>query len=578
MLSRLSTLSLVAATAFSGVTAAQIPNRVRDPNAPRPGALVMLVATPYTPVAEDSAAAVMSGVGLRERLRRLVGRDFNITTRETMNTQLGNSGYHPDAMLDQYSASTLASKGGASLLIFSTYQRANPGHRLNSRVRMVGATNGVAGHVISLPLAAGESPEKLGERVAAELRPALRALADARECYNSAASDQAKAIAAAQKAIAVVPNLGAAEYCWGEILRSRDSVSTEALAHFERAVQSDPMSLGTYEKMGSIYHLRGDSVKVISTYQTMLQVDPLDQELRERSFQLFQIYGRPSAAEEVADAGIQRDPFNTDWYDLKSNACLMQEKYSCAIDELERLWTVDSTRADSSFFSKITYAANHGNDTTRFVKWALKGVARYPDHQDILNAANRAYGITGDADNAIASARKLMVINPYDPAPVNRTVVLLGNAGQAERLLEFLPVVKDAQDEELSNNFGGVLVNEASKIGTGQTPDLVKAALLSQAAIDGGVTTPATLAYANYFVAANLMGQISPMSRAVRETSRTCEQVRAYKDLLDKAKPALDAAALAPNEAIKTYVTETALPGVGTELTFVAQLLPSVCR
>jgi hypothetical protein len=100
----------------------------------------------------------------------------------------------------------------------------------------------------------------------------------------------------------------------------------------------------------------------------------------------------------------------------------MQEKFSCAIDELERLWTVDSTRADSSFFSKITYAANGGNDTTRFVKWALKGVERYPDHQDILNAANRAYGMTGDADNAIASARKLMVINPYDPAPVKYLV------------------------------------------------------------------------------------------------------------------------------------------------------------
>jgi tetratricopeptide (TPR) repeat protein len=577
MLSRLSTLSLVAIATISGNAAAQIPTN-RNPNAPRANAPLLLVATPYTPIAEDSAAAVEAGEGLRERLRRLLGRDYNITTREKMNEQLINFGYPADALLDQHGAGRFASSGSASLLVYPTYQRINNGHVLNARLRMVGALTGIAGHVASVTANPGEKPEDLGERTAEQLRPAFRAMASVRDCFNFAATDQAKAIAAAQKALNELPGLGAAEFCWGEILRSRDTTSTEALAHFERAVKSDPMSLGTYEKMGSIYHLRGDSAKVITTYQTMLQVDPLDQALRERSFQLFQIYGRPSAAEEVADAGIQRDPSNTDWYDLKSNACLMQEKFSCAIDELEKLWQVDSTRADSSFFSKITYAANGGNDTTRFVKWALKGVERYPDHQDILNAANRAYGMTGDAENAIASARKLMVINPYDPAPVNRTVVLLGNAGQAERILEFLPVVKDAQDEELSNNFAGVLVTEASKVGSGQNPDLAKAALLSQAAIDGGVTVPSTLAYANYFVAANYMSQITPMSQAVRQPSRTCEQVRAYKELLDKAKPALDAAALAPNDAIKAYVTDTALPGVTSELTFVGQLMPTVCR
>jgi tetratricopeptide (TPR) repeat protein len=573
MLSRLSSLSLVAVTVFAVPVGGQIVRNNSNPNAPRPNAPLLLVATPYTPIAEDSAAAVEAGVGLRERLRDRAGRDYNITTREKMNEQLVNFGYPHDALLDHVGASRFATSGNASFLVFPTYTRTNPGHRLNARVRMVGALTGVAGHVVSIPLNPGEKPKDLGERVADGVRPALRALSSARECFNLAATDQAKAIAAAQKALSELPNLGAAEFCWGEILRLRDTTSTEALAHFERAVQSDPMSLGTYEKMGSIYHLRGDSAKVITTYQTMLQVDPLDQALRERSFQLFSIYGRPSAAEEVADAGIRRDPNNTDWYDLKSNACLMQEKWSCAIDELEKLWTVDSTRADSSFFSKITYAANGGNDTTRFVKWALKGVERYPDHQDILNAANRAYGMTGDADNAIASARKLMVINPYDPAPVNRTVVLLGNAGQADRIIEFLPVVKDAQDEELSNNFAGVLVNAASQLAT---TNPAKADTLSQAALDAAPTNPALLSYANYFIGLNLFGEIRTLSTGVR-ASRSCEDARRYQAVLQRAKPALEGAALSTDERIKSF-SDQALGSVNSELGVVPDMIASFCR
>ncbi len=570
MLSRMSALAVLAISTIAGSAAAQIPSRVSS--GPRPDAPLLLVATPFTTVAEDSSAAVEAGIGLRERLRRNVGRNYNITSREKMNEQLANSGYPADALLDQHSARTLASRGSASLLIYPTYQRSQGGHRLNARLTMIGATTGGAGHVVSMPLA-DDSPRKLGERVADEMRDPLRAMTYARECYNNAAGDQDKAIAAAQRAIKEVPNFGAAEYCWGEILRSRDSTSTEALAHYQNAVKSDPMSLDVYGKMGSIYHLRGDSANVISTYQTMLQVEPLDQVLRERAFQLFQIYGRPSAAEEVADAGIQRDPFNTDWYDLKSNACLMQEKYDCAIDELERLWQVDSTRADSSFFSKITYATWNGSDTTRFIAWAIKGVERYPNHQEILEAATRAYALQGDADNAIASVRKVLEINPYDLTPLLITANSLAEQGMPERVIEFIPLVKESADEEAMNTIGQILVNAASTV-AGESP--AKADTLSQAALDAGVTNPVLVAYANYFIGRNMFDRVRTLSASVRE-SRSCEEARDYLMVLNRAKPALEGAALSTNVQIQEFAAQTIGP-VNQELGVVPDMISTFCN
>lgn len=571
MLSRLSSLAVLAIASIAGSAAAQIPTRATS--GPRPNAPLLLVATPYTTVAEDSSAAVEAGIGLRERLRRNVGRDYNITSRDKMNEQLANSGYPADALLDQHSARTLASRGAASLLIFPTYQRSQGSHRLNARLTMIGATTGGAGHVVSMTLEPGQSPEKLGEEVANEMRDPLKAMTYARECYNNAANDQAKAIQSAERAIREVPNFGAAEYCWGEILRSRDSTSTEALVHYQNAVKSDPMSLDVYGKMGSIYHLRGDSANVISTYQTMLQVEPLDQVLRERAFQLFQIYGRPGAAEEVADAGIQRDPFNTDWYDLKSNACLMQEKYDCAIDELERLWQVDSTRADSSFFSKITYATWNGADTTRFIAWAIKGVERYPDHQEILEAATRAYALQGDADNAIASVKKVLAINPYDLTPLLITANSLAEQGMAERVIEFIPLVKESMDEEAMNTIGQILVNAAS---SAAGENLARADTLSQAALDAGVTTPVLVAYANYYIGANMFDKVRTLSASVRE-SQSCEEARAYLDVLNRAKPALEGAALSTNEKIQAFSAQTIGP-VNQELAVVPDMIATFCN
>lgn len=573
MLSRLSTLSVLAIVSVAGSAAAQIPSRASTTTGPRPNAPLMLVATPYTTVADDSAAAVDAGIGLRERLRRNVGRDYNITTREKMNEQLGNSGYPADALLDQLSARTLASRGGASLLIFPTYQRVQGSHRLNARLTMIGATTGGAGHVVSMDLGSGESPRKLGERVADGMRQPLRAIAFARECYSNAANDQAKAIAAAERAIREVPNFAAAEYCWGEILRSRDSTSTEALAHYQNAVKSDPMSLEVYGKMGSIYHLRGDSANVISTYQTMLQVEPLDQVLRERAFQLFQIYGRPGAAEEVADAGIQRDPFNTDWYDLKSNACLMQEKYECAIDELERLWQVDSTRADSSFFSKITYATWNGSDTTRFVKWAVMGVERYPDHQEILDAATRAYALQGDADKAIDAVRRLVAINPYDLTPLLITANTLAEQGVPERVIDLVPTVKESGDEDAMNTIGQILVNAASSV-AGQ--NLAKADSLSQAALDAGMTQEVFVTYANYFIGANMFDRVRTLSASVRQT-RSCEEAREYQAVLTRAKPALEAASQSTNEQIRNFTASTIGP-VNQELQAIPEMVAAFCN
>lgn len=573
MLSRLSALSALAVVTGAGALAAQIPARATPLTNTAP---FLLVANPYPAQSEDSAAAVEVGEGLRSRMRNVVGRDWQVVTRERMNTALSNYGYPNDALLPTAAAARFARELTARYMVMSHLARGDGGRlRVTSRLNGTFASNDMAGYVVQVTQAPGQQLEDLGERAADALRPAIRALPDAQECLTNAATNASKAIDAAQKALRAVPNFGPAAYCLGAIAQKTDSTSQEALQHYMSAVQGDPMAIPAYAQIASIHFRRGDSAQVISTYQTMLEVDPLDQTLRENAFKIFQAFGRPSAAEEVADAGIARDPANTDWYDLKSNACLQQEKFGCAVRELERLFEVDSTRADTAFYSKITYAAGLAADTAAYVRWAAKAIEKYPDHQPLLEEAARAYAWAGDAENTIAVTRRLLAIDPTNTEYVTNAIVRLGEAGRAAEAIEFLPVVRQSNDPDLQLNFASVMVNAAQRAASADNRAL--ADTLAQAALDAGTTDPRIVPVANYFIAIHLAGQIQAMSTAVRAEDRTCEQVQEYQRVLERAKPALEAAQAASNQAIKDFAGSFIGP-VNQELDFVAQLLPTVCR
>ena len=536
----------------------------------------LLVATPYTASAADSAAAVEIGIGLRERMSKsVVGRDYNVITREKMNEAFATYGYPADAMLTADGARTFAQNVGATRMMLMSNLHKNPDGRYRLVSRLIGTynANDMAGFVVEKVQEPGQKLEDFGEKMADEFKPAIKALKESTGCYDNMFTDEKKAAEAAEKAFKIVPDWAPAEFCLGQIALRKDSASATAEQYFQDALSTDPQSLKSYDQLGVIYQKRADSSKVISTYQQMLRIDPLNQPLRELAFDLFRAYGSQDAAEEVADEGIRTDPANTDWYDLKSNACLAQEKFGCAVDELETFFTIDSTKADTAFFKKINLAARFGDDTVRYAKWAEKGIEKFPDNVALLQDAGRAFAMSGNADGAVDVTRRLLAIDPSDYEPLRVTAVTLANAGQHDRLLEFIPMVKASGDEDLQNTFGNLLVNGASKV---FSTNSAQADTLSQAALDAGTTDGRLLAYANYFIGAHLFGDIRTLSTSVRE-SKSCEDGRRYLAILQRAKPAMEGAALSTDDRIKNFAAQT-LPSIESELAAMPELVRTFCR
>ncbi len=112
---RLVTLVAVGGALSAPLTAQGIPRNSRTSTvnvAPR-----FMVANPFAFASADSAPAVGIGSGIREEMKDVVGRDFQVVEQQQMNDALTQYGYPKDAILSPALATTLAKNIQARYLV-----------------------------------------------------------------------------------------------------------------------------------------------------------------------------------------------------------------------------------------------------------------------------------------------------------------------------------------------------------------------------------------------------------------------------------------------------------------------------
>jgi tetratricopeptide (TPR) repeat protein len=369
-------------------------------NAPR-----FMVANPFAFAPSDSAAAVRIGTAMRDEVKSIVGRNYTVIEQSQMNDALKQYGYPIDAILSPPLATTLAKNIQARIVLTSTLASA-AGGRPTVTARLIGVADD-AGNVVTLTQAQGQPPEDFGKKIAQALAPAVKAMPDAKACVDQQSTKPDKAQEAAEKAIKTLPNNGLAEFCLAQLAKAQKKPA-DVVKHLQAAVKGDPLSLPAWTALAEQYQAANDTANTLVAFSQMLRVAPTNQALRERLFKYFLASGHPETAKQVADEGLKLDPNNADLRDLKSNACLFLSDFKCAVDELEQMYAIDSTKADTLFFSKISVAAQEGKDAKRLVKWAQLGNHKYPDNRTILRYLNTGYSMAGQTDSVISVTNRII--------------------------------------------------------------------------------------------------------------------------------------------------------------------------
>lgn len=547
---RLTRFSLVffAAAAVAAPLSAQLRSNRPQPatqNLPR-----LLVANPYAPNSADSAASVRVGDGMRKRMGEVAGKSFNTITREQMNEALLQYAYPADAVLPPSVARTLASQLQARFLVGATLSRSEGG-RYAVQVRAIGL-NDKAGHAITLQQAAGQSLEDFGKAAADQLSGTFKALDDAKKCWDQQTAKPADAAKSAASALKDQPGYGFAEYCLGEMAKARKAPPAEQLEHYSAAAKGDPLSLEAWSMAAVQYQALGDSANTVKVFQEMLRVAPTNQPLREQAFRLFINYGQPQAAKQVAEEGLAIDPSNADLWDLKSNACLFLEDFTCAVDALEQVFAVDSAKADSTFYNKINVAASQKPDTARFLKWSRMAARKYPTSPTQLAHLANAYGYAGPLDSALVVTQRLMAVDSSDLRPALRTIQALTTAKRAKDGYPLGGYIERNGDADDKQNYALILINGALPLLQQEGQDLETAAEMSRKAVAIAPPGGRVATNGNYILGLATALQLPKLDATIME-QKSCDLAKQSQSLVEEAGTALAAGQSVRPDAVAQY-------------------------
>jgi tetratricopeptide (TPR) repeat protein len=572
---RLVGLAVLSGALASPLAAQGIPRGARTSTtvnaAPR-----FMVANPFAFASADSSAAVQIGSAMREEMKGVVGRDFQVVEQTQMNDALKQYGYPVDAILSPALATTLAKNIQARFVVNSTMAKGDGG-RYTVSARLVGVSDD-AGNVVTLTQNAGESPQAFGKRLAAALQPAVKSLPDAKACIDQRTAKSDKAAAAAAKAIKALPNHGLAEYCLALLAMDKKAPRPEVVKYLQASTKGDPQSLPVWTALATQYQAANDTANTLVAFKEMLRVAPTNQKLRQELFKYFLQAGHPETALEVADQGLKIDPYNADLYDLKSNACLFLSNFKCAVDALETMYATDSTKADTLFFTKISAAAAEGQapdtakllklartkadtqkvladaaaggmpDTLRLKKWALVGVRKYPSNLTLLGYLNKAYSLTGQVDSVVSVTNRIMAKDTTAIVPALSAAKSLIDAKRPKEAVPFLEYVIKHGDPQAKENAAALLYTGAAPL-LQQPQDLVGASELLRMAVGAANPTGKVYPAANYLLGLATLFQV-PQIDPQAEKQKSCDLARQEETLLGESETALTAGRPVNPEAV----------------------------
>jgi tetratricopeptide (TPR) repeat protein len=573
---RLVTLAVAGGALLSPLAAQGIPRGARTSSNTVNTSPRFMVANPFAFAAADSAPAVKIGTGVREQMKDVVGRDYQIVEQAQMNDALKQYGYPVDAILSPALATTLAKNIQARFLVSSTLNKGDGG-RYTVTARLIGV-NDDAGNVVTLTQNPNETPEAFGKRLASALQPAVKSLGDSKACIEQRKDRPDKAADAANKAIKALPSNGLAEYCLALLAQDKKAPRGEVVKHLQASAKGDPLSLPVWTALATQYQAANDTAHTLEAFKQMLRVAPTNQKLREELFKYFLQSGHPETALQVADEGLKLDPYNADLYDLKSNACLFLSDFKCAVDALETLYQTDSTKADTLFFTKIAAAAAEPAvpdtaklltlartqadtqkvrsdaaaggvaDTVRLLKWTQVGVRKYPDNPTLLGYLNKAYTLTGQTDSVVAVTNRIMAKDTTAVVPALSAAKALIDAKRPKEAVPFLDYAIKHGDPQAKENAAALLYTGAAPL-LQQPQDLQGAAELLRMAV--GAANPAGKVgpASNYLLGLATLFQV-PQIDPQAEKQKSCDLAKQEETLLGEAETALNAGRPVNPEAV----------------------------
>ena len=369
-----------------------------------------LLVLPFAAAAADSATSIAVSDVVRERIAQLAKYKVLAVTKPKLCEALTASGFPCDGLLDEQQARQLARFLGVNAYVTGSLTRT--GGVLTANVRVIDI--GSSGMAATFSVSGGNpgTPQALGEAIAQRLNTIIRASEQVRECTQNRQRGQfQRALAAAQKALAIDPTSTGAHLCIATVYEAQRMPVDSIIAASERALKGDPLNSTALENIARGYQQKGDTLKAIDAFIRQWEGDKRNSSRLLGIVQLLRQMKEYQRAVDLLDAGLAVSPSDQQMLEIKTRICIEGSLYRCAVAGLVAQAQHDSALLkDTTFLNTAIGAAQQAPDAQALLAFTAAALRNYPSNLRFLKARGGAFELAGMLDSALVAYKRTLAL------------------------------------------------------------------------------------------------------------------------------------------------------------------------
>jgi tetratricopeptide (TPR) repeat protein len=356
--------------------------------------------------------------GLRQRMIKLFPQppragQLRVVTREQINAQLTAAGYPADSTITTTDLRDLGKNVGADETLEGTATRTAEGVRVTARFYSL---NNVSAAEV-LPPVVDKDPGNAGRQVADNYAKARRELPDYEQCRNGLINHEVdKAIVAAKAGLlqydkGVLPRACLMSAYFG-LFKDKKMPVDSVLRVGQEIMTIDADNEVALGMLADAYMAKGDTAKAIEANLKLYRLNPTNVGVATSIIAFLGGVGAPDKALPIA-----RDLLNTNPGDapiLETYWKLLQatKQWKQAIATGEEMVKFDSSRADTTYFSRQIASAYADSQPQLVLQFLGKATAKFPKNTHYWLGYSQELRKQGQLQQALDAAKKALAIDP----------------------------------------------------------------------------------------------------------------------------------------------------------------------
>ena len=485
-------------------------------------------------------------------------QELYVIPKNSINATLEASGYKADSALNSSDLMELSKTLRGEYVLDGKINKAGTGNAVRLEARIL-TRSGQQTLAQPLPAIDGKDVGDAAKQIERATTEALKSFAGFKACKNDyVAQKYDQAAKEAQAAIAAYPNSTLGRMCLLTVYSQQKTSPDSIIAVSEAILQRDPTSMIALTNAAEAYKTKGDKDKAVEYSLKIYRADPANQQVAKSIIDELAKSGRPETALPIIDTLLIQNPgdpetLHTKWLVLLRAADAgNRAMWKPAIAAGEEWVKVDTSGMTLDYINRQITSATNDSNQAKVQEFVAKGAQKFPKEIRFPLVLAQTYLKAGQSQQALASARKAMEIDPKDTRAALFAMSAASAMNQPDTAMAIAQkaIAAGASKDELGQALLANAVPAFQKANQSKERADWEASLKASQTVDAVVASPQSkffIGVSAFSIAADALTNVQKIANDKKATKadkeHACEEVKVAEDNFTAAQISMPAGA-----------------------------------